>query len=303
VTESAARIGFIGLGMMGRGMARNLVRKGFALTVMAHRHRAAVDNLIELGAREAASVPDLVGASDVVILCVTGTPEVESVFHDGGLLAAARQGLIVIDCTTAEPDSTGRLAAALAERGATMVDAPLARTPKEAEEGRLNVMVGADGATFAKVLPILRAFGENVVHCGPLGHGHKVKLIYNFLTQGMAAMIAEALTACAATGVDRHKYAELVAAGGANSGIFQLIVPKALEGDLTGLQFSIANAKKDLRYYTHLTETAGVPSLLGEAAHQSFVLASALGLDEKLVPSLLEAQERITGLEIAGRAH
>jgi 3-hydroxyisobutyrate dehydrogenase-like beta-hydroxyacid dehydrogenase len=302
VAETATRIGFIGLGLMGRGMARNLVRKDFALTVMAHRHRAAVDSLVDLGASEAASVPELVDASDVVILCVTGTPEVESIFYDGGLLAAARGGLIVIDCTTAEPASTERLAAALAERGAIMVDAPLARTPRDAEEGRLNVMVGADEATFAKVLPILRAFGENVVHCGPPGHGHKIKLIYNFMSQGIAAMIAEALTACAATGVDLEKYAELVSAGGANSGIFQLIVPRALDGDLTGLQFSIGNARKDLRYYTHLTESAGVPSLMGEAAHQCFILASALGFDDKLVPALIEAQEKLTGIRITRQA-
>ena len=302
MAETKPRIGFIGLGLMGRGMARNLVRKGFALTVMAHRHRAAVDSLVEMGAREAASVPELVEASDVVILCVTGTPDVESLFYDGGLLDAARGGLIVIDCTTAEPASTERLAAALAERGAVMVDAPLARTPKDAEAGRLNVMVGADQAAFAQVLPVLQAFGENVVHCGPPGHGHKMKLIYNFMSQGIAAMIAEALTACAATGVDLEKYAELVSAGGANSGIFQLIVPKALDGDLTGLQFSIGNARKDLRYYTHLVEDAGVPSLMGEAAHQTFMVASALGLDDKLVPALIEAQEKLTGLEIAGTA-
>lgn len=288
--------------MMGRGMARNLCRKGFPLTVIAHRRRDAVDDLVGMDAQEADSVPELVEGSDVVILCVTGTPEVESVCHRGGLLAAARPGLIVVDCSTSEPASTEHLAAEFAARGARLADAPLARTPQDAEAGRLNVMVGADDATYAMIEPVLRAFAENIVHCGPVGHGHKMKLIYNFMTQGIAAMIAEALCACAATGVDLRKYAELVAAGGANSGIFQLIVPKALEGDLTGLQFSIANARKDLRYYTHLTEAAGVPSLLGEAAHQSFVLASALGFDERLVPSLIEAQERLTGVAIVSRA-
>lgn len=302
MADAQTRIGFIGLGMMGRGMARNLVRKGFPLTVIAHRRRDAVDELLALGADEAADVPALVAAADVVILCVTGTPEVERVCRDGGLLAAARPGQIIVDCTTSEPASTERLARDLAARGAVLADAPLARTPKEAEEGRLNVMVGADAATFARILPVLRAFAENVVHCGPVGHGHKIKLIYNFMSQGIAAMVAEALAACAATGVDPQRYAELVSAGGANSGIFQLIVPKALAGDLTGLQFSIANARKDLRYYTHLTEEAGVASLMGEAAHQSFVLAAGLGLGERFVPALIEAQERMTGLTIAGRA-
>lgn len=294
-------IGFIGLGMMGRGMARNLLAKGFPLTTMAHRRREALEALKERGAAEAGTVRDVVAAADVVILCVTGSPEVEAV-AEGGLLEAARDGLIVIDCSTSEPATTERLAARLAERGATLVDAPLARTPREAEEGRLNTMVGADDATFAKVRPVLEAFAENVVHCGPVGSGHKMKLLYNFMSQGLAVMIAEALAACAATGVDPRKYFEVVSAGGANSGMFQMIVPKALEGDLSGVQFSIDNSRKDLRYYTSMLAGLGVPSLMGDAAHESLVLASAMGLGERFVPSLIEMQEKLANVEIVDRA-
>lgn len=296
-----ARVGFIGLGMMGRGMARNLLRKGFPLVTIGHRRREALEALLAEGAIEADGVGDLARRSDVVVICVTGTPEVEAIVYEKGLLAAARPGLTVLDCSTAEPASTQKIAAALAAKGARFADAPLARTPVEAEAGRLNTMVGADEATFAVVRPVLEAFCENIVHCGPVGHGHTCKLIYNLMSMGIAALTAEALCACAAAGVSLDVYKDLVSKGGANSGIFQLLVPKALQGDFTGLPFSIANAQKDLRYYTHLAEALPIASLMGEAAHQSFVLAANAGFADKLVPSLIEAQEKLNGLQVIRR--
>jgi 3-hydroxyisobutyrate dehydrogenase-like beta-hydroxyacid dehydrogenase len=301
MAEGRPRIGFIGLGMMGRGMAKNLLAKGFPLTSMAHRRRDALEALLAAGASEAKTVAGVVGAADVVILCVTGSPEVEAVI-EGGLLDAARGGLIVVDCSTSEPATTERLAERLATSGARLADAPLARTPREAEEGRLNTMVGADDETFATIRPVLEAFSENIVHCGPVGSGHKMKLLYNFMSQGLAVMIAEALAACAATGIDPRKYFDVVSAGGANSGMFQMIVPKALEGDLSGVQFSIDNSRKDLRYYTAMLAKLGVPSLMGDAAHESLALASAMGLGDKFVPSLIEAQEKLSGARILGPA-
>lgn len=301
MSQDKPRIGFIGLGMMGRGMARNLLRKGFPLTTMAHRRREALEALLAEGAVEADGVADLVRRSDVVVICVTGTPEVEAIVYDKGLLAAARAGLTVLDCSTAEPASTYKIAAALAEKGARFADAPLARTPIEAEAGRLNTMVGADAATLAIVRPVLEAFCENIVHCGPVGHGHTAKLIYNLMSMGIAALTAEALCACAATGVSLEVYKELVTKGGANSGIFQLLVPKALQGDFTGLPFSIENAQKDLRYFTHIAESLPIVSLMGTAAHQSFVQAAKLGFADRLVPSLIEAQEKLNGLQIVRR--
>src|ERR1700694_1836684 len=150
------RIGFIGLGMMGHGMAADLLRKGFPLTVKVNRDRSRLADILAAGAKEAASNAEVAKASDVVILCVTGSPQVEEiVFGNDGILAVARAGLLVVDTSTAEPGSTARIREALAAKATTYVDAPLARTPKEAEEGRLNSMVGADEATFARVKPVL----------------------------------------------------------------------------------------------------------------------------------------------------
>jgi 3-hydroxyisobutyrate dehydrogenase-like beta-hydroxyacid dehydrogenase len=296
------RIGFIGLGMMGHGMAKNLVTKGFPLTVVGHRNRAPVEDLTKLGAKEAKSAAELAQACDIVFVCVTGSPQVEeTVYKKDGLLDGARSGLIVVDTSTSEPESTTKLAADLAKRGVVFVDAPLARTPKEAEEGRLNVMVGADDATFARIEPALKAFAENIFHVGGLGAAHKLKLINNFLAMGQAALIAEAVAAATKVGVDLDSLVKLISAGAVNSGIFQMMVPPALKGDLATFKFGLANARKDLRYYTHMTEEAGLPSMLGETVHQTLVQAVALGFGDKFVPSLMEAQERITGLKIVRR--
>ena len=297
------RVGFAGTGLMGRGMAKNILAAGFPLAVVAHHSRAPIEELVERGATELPSYRQLAADSDLVLICVTGTPEVESVVYQrDGLLEGAHDGLIVIDCSTSEPSSSMRIAAALAERGASFVDAPLARTPAEAEAGRLNTMVGAAQADFARVQPVLAACCENIFHMGPAGSGHKTKLIYNFITMGYAALISEALCACAATDVDLKRFAEVVSAGGANSGIFQLIVPKAIEhGDCSGLNFSLANAEKDLRYYNRMADTVPLAGILGRAVQHALIQGLNLGYADGLVGDLLHVQEKLNGVGILNR--
>jgi 3-hydroxyisobutyrate dehydrogenase-like beta-hydroxyacid dehydrogenase len=295
-------IGFVGLGMMGHGMARNLLRKGYALRFRVHRNRANLEDLVAAGAVEVRSSAELATGAEAVILCVTGSPQVESIVHGpDGLLEAAPQGLVVIDTSTAEPASTARIREAFAARGCSYVDAPLARTPKEAEEGRLNTMVGATAEDFARVQPILAAFCENVIHVGPPGHGHVLKLVNNMLAMTTAAAIAEAVAAAAKAGVSLRKLYDVISAGGVNSGIFRMMVGPMLEGDLSGLKFAIGNAQKDLRYFTHLTESLPTTSYLAEAAHQSFVQVSNLGLGDRFIASLFEAQETLNRVPIVSR--
>ena len=295
------RIGFIGVGLMGHGMAKNLLAKGYAVTVVGHRNRAPVESLLAKGASEAQSPSEAAKTADIVLMCVTGSPQVEeTVYKSGGLLEAARGGLIVVDCSTSEPDSTARIAADFAKRGATYVDAPLTRTPKEAEEGRLNVLVGADAATFEKLRPVLSAFAENVFHVGGSGAGHKTKLFNNFLALGFASLLAEALVGAAKAGVNLDALYKLVSAGPISNGLFQMIVPNALKGDFAQMKFAIVNAAKDLRYYTHMIESAGSTAFLAECIHQNLVQAVALGFGEKFVPSLIEAQAKVNGVKIGG---
>jgi len=296
------RIGFVGLGMMGHGMAKNLLAKGFPLSVKVNRDRSRLADILAAGARECATNAEVAGNADFVILCVTGSPQVEEVvFGANGLLGGARKDLVVIDTSTSEPGTTARCREAFAAKGATFVDAPLARTPKEAEEGRLNSMVGADDATFARVKPVLAAFCENIFHVGPPGAGHTLKLVNNFMALTIAASIAEAFAVASKAGVRLDKLHEVVSQGALNSNIFQMIAGGAVQGDLTRMKFSIANAAKDLRYYTHLAESLPVATFVGEAVHQSFNQAVSLGLGERLLASMIEAQEKVNGMQIVTR--
>jgi 3-hydroxyisobutyrate dehydrogenase-like beta-hydroxyacid dehydrogenase len=297
------RIGMIGLGLMGHGIAKNLVTKGFPLTVRVHRNRKPLEDLVAAGAKEVKTNADVARVSDVVILCVTGAPEVDDiVFGADGIAAAAREGMVVIDTSTSEPGTTTKMREALGAKGVRFVDAPLSRTPVEAELGRLNTMVGADEATFAQLQPVFGAYCENIVHAGPPGHGLILKLINNFIAQAFCCALAEALAAAAKSGLSVAKLHQLMSAGPVNSPMFQMIVGKALEGDLTGLKFTLVNAAKDLRYYTHFTESMMLPSIVGEAVHQTLVTANALGFGDKFVPSLIEAQAKLTGLDVLGHA-
>ena len=195
------RIGFIGLGLMGHGMAKNLVGKGFPLTVRVHRNRKPAEDILAAGAEEAKTNAEL-GARLRYRYPLRHrlAADREIIYGDEGILGVARNGLIVVDTSTAEPASTAKIRGDLARKGTLYVDAPLARTPKEAEEGRLNTMVGADDATFARLKPVLSAYCENVIHVGPPGHGHMLKLVNNFLSLSIAATIAEACATCAKSG-------------------------------------------------------------------------------------------------------
>jgi 3-hydroxyisobutyrate dehydrogenase-like beta-hydroxyacid dehydrogenase len=293
------RIGFIGAsGMMGHGIAKNLLAKGHPLALSVHRRRDPVADLLAAGATEATSHAALAEASDIVFVCVTGSREVEAALT--GLLDGGRAGLLVVDCSTSEPESTTRLRERSAAAGVTFVDAPLARTPVEAEAGRLNVMVGAEPAVYARLEPVLRRFAENVFHVGGPGAGHIIKLLNNFIAQAICTATAEAFAVGKRAGIDPAKLVELVSAGAVNSGLFQAMA-KTLNGDMAGLKFELDNARKDLRYYTHLAEGMAVPAMVGEAVHQSLVLASALGHGAKFVPALVEAQEQIARVQIVPR--
>lgn len=299
------RIGFVGVGLMGHGIAKNLVTKGFPLAVRVNRNRKPLEDLLAAGATEVATNADLARGNDIVFLCVTGAPQVEEIVNGkDGLASAAQRGLVVIDTSTSEPSTTTKMREELAAKGVLFVDAPLARTPVEAEQGRLNIMVGADDATFAKLRPVLSAFCENIIHAGPPGHGLVLKLINNFIAQAIATATAEALAAAAKSGLSIRKLHELISAGAVNNGIFQMIVGKMLDnnGDLTGLKFTLANAMKDLRYYTHFAESLPVSAIVGEAVHQSLVNANLLGFGDKYVASLVEAQEKLNGISIVPRS-
>lgn len=297
-----ADIGFIGAsGMMGHGMAKNLQRHGHTLRLTLRQRREPVADLLAAGALEAATPAELARTSEVVFLCVTGSPDVEAVLGGpDGVLAGAQPGLIVVDCSTSEPASTAVLRERAASAGVVLVDAPLGRSPVQAEAGMLNVMVGAEPEVFTRVEPLLRCFAENVFHVGGPGAGHTVKLLNNFIAQAICNATAEALGVAARAGLDPKKLIEVISGGPVNCGLIQMMAP-ALDGRLDGLKFSLDNARKDVRYYGHLAEGLGVPAWIGQAVHQSLVQACVLGFGDRFVPSLIEAQEKLTGVTLVPR--
>ena len=288
--SSNVNVGMIGVGLMGHGIAKNILAKGYALTVVGHRNRAAVDDLLKRGAREAATPAGLAKEAEVIVLCVTGTPEVEDVIlGDDGIINECRQGLIVIDCSTSIPASTLKIAERLKAKGCHFVDAPMARTPKEAEEGRLNIMVGSDDRTFAQVKPVIESFAENIFHIGPVGSGHKLKLINNFLALGHALITAEAAVVARQSGVDLHKLFEVVTSGGANSAMFEMCMPWLLEGDDSRAKFTIDNAAKDLTYLSQMVADQGKDFVLLEALRRSYAGARENGYGQHYLPRLADA--------------
>jgi 3-hydroxyisobutyrate dehydrogenase-like beta-hydroxyacid dehydrogenase len=291
-------VGLIGAGLMGHGIGKNILAKGYELLVMPHRNRAPVDDLIARGAAERSTAGALAKDVDLLILCVTGTPQVEqTVYGQEGVLGAVREGFIIVDCSTAEPASTTRIAADVEAKGGSFVDAPLTRTPKEAEAGKLGVMIGGPDAVLARVRPVLECFADTIVHCGGIGSAHRVKLINNFLAICHAAAAAEAITVAAKAGVDMKALRDIVMAGGAASTMFGRLINVPLNDDDSHAQFAIRNARKDLRYYTNMTEQLPVASFLAETTHQITVMADNLGYGERFVPRLIDVLMKVNGLK------
>jgi 3-hydroxyisobutyrate dehydrogenase-like beta-hydroxyacid dehydrogenase len=291
-------VGLIGAGLMGHGIGKNILEKGFALNVVAHRSRVNVDSLVSKGAVELKSNAEIAAKSDLVILCVTGTPEVEAALYgDTGILKGAKPGLIIADCSTAVPDSTIKIAADLAGKGISFVDTPMTRTPKEAEAGKLGLMVGGDPAVIDSIRPVLNCFADLIVHCGGVGAAHQVKLINNFMSMAHAAVAAEAITVAAKAGIDMNALREVIMGGGAMSVMFGRLINVPLSDDDSHAKFAIRNGRKDLRYYTNMTENMPVASPIAETIHQIFVLADTLGYGERFVPRLIDMMGKNAGVK------
>jgi 3-hydroxyisobutyrate dehydrogenase-like beta-hydroxyacid dehydrogenase len=283
------RVGLIGVGLMGHGIGKNILGKGHALNVLAHRNRRPIEDLVAKGARELKSPRDIAAASDLVITVVGNSTQLEDiVFREDGILAGLRQGMVMADCTTAMPDSTIKIAAAVKGKGGRFVDIPMSRTPKEAEAGKLCLMTGGDPATLAEIRPVLECFADLIVHCGDVGAGHKVKLVNNMLSLGYGMVTAEALLAAKRGGIDLQALREVVSGGGANSMMFQRLAAYAIENDNTQLRFAIANAMKDVRYFVHMCETLPIATPVAQAVHQAYAMANNMGHGEDYVPTMVD---------------
>ena len=287
------RIGFIGAGLMGRGMAANLMKAGHPLALYVHCNREGIDRLIDLGAVETNDLHVLAQSADVIVLCVDNAETVRNVVDS--LLAALRPGQLLIDATTSNPEVTKEIAGKLQARGLIYADAPVTGGPVQAEAGRLGSLVGCDEAALPRIERIVSCYSKTVQRVGGIGTGHLAKLLNNFVTQGTAALLAEAFGRARDYGVDWHALYAVMDAGAARSGTLEKMVKPALDGDFDGSRFSIRNARKDLGYFCQMaSDSTRGSSRLGEELRSVFESAVAAGLGDRYVSALLSPDIRDT---------
>jgi len=290
------RVGFIGLGLMGHGMAKNLFEKGHPLTVLGHRNRAPVDDLVKRGAKEAQNAEEIAKASDIVFLCVTGSTEVEALVRGAhGLAAGARSGLIVVDCSTSDPNSTVALAAELKSMGVAFCDAPLGGTPAQAEEGKLSAMVGCDADVWPRLEPVIGKWAAKAVRVGPPGDGHKLKLLMNFLSMGYGALYAEMLVVAQRNGISAAGVDSVMRGSRFDCGMYQTFFDWVLKREQTH-KFTIANSHKDMKYLAAMAESAGIANPMGGAVKNYYALADAAGRGGDFVPMLADFVAELNGI-------
>jgi 3-hydroxyisobutyrate dehydrogenase-like beta-hydroxyacid dehydrogenase len=293
-------VGFIGLGLMGHGMAKNIVEKGWPLLVLGHRNRAPIEDLIGRGAREVSSPRVMAEQADYIVLCVTGSPQVEAnIRGPEGILAGARPGLTVLDASTSDPVSTELLGRELAAVGATMVDTPLSRTPKEAEAGTLDCMVGASPEDFERARPVIACFAAKIVHVGPLGAGHTMKLLNNFISIGYAALYSEALALGALTGIGPAAFHAVVGGGRMSCGFYDTFMKYVVDRDRDAHRFTMRNAHKDMRYLVDLATSAGAANFLGATVKNYLASAEAMGKGDLYLPMLSDHVAELNGVALA----
>jgi len=289
MSQQKKHIGLIGAGLMGSGIAASLLRKGFPLTILDHPGNQPLGPLLAAGARTSPRAADLASQVDILILCVTGSPQVEAVlFQQGGVLEGLKKGITVIDCSTAIPSSTLKIAQAIQDAGGRFLDAPMTRTPKEAAEGRLNLIVGGEREVYESCLPVLQSYAENIVYAGGVGAGHQMKLLHNFVSLGFSAVLAEAAACARQTGTDPQTFCDILAAGGGGGVVLNRLRPYIESGDTSGFRFSMANALKDMGYYCTMAEEQGAYDALAVAIREIYAEAAQAGLEQSPVPVLID---------------
>ena len=290
---STPKIGFIGLGLMGSAMVGRLQDKGYELTVLGNRDRTGIDKAVARGATEASTAKEVAETSDIVMLCMGTSDQVEGRMHgEDGVIEGLSPGKVVIDFGTSLPASTISLGADVAEKDAYMMDAPLGRTPSHAVDGLLNIMASGDREIYDRVKPVLDDLGENVFYLGQLGAGHTIKLMNNFYAMTCANAMSEAFAVCDLAGIERQALYDVLSAGPNGSGMMDFIKAYAVDGDPEKLAFSVRNARKDVGYYEQMLQSMGKDSLMARGAMAATGRAVDDGHGDDLVPQMVDSFSR-----------
>ncbi len=294
------RIGFIGLGIMGRGMARNLLKAGFSVCVW-NRTTSKSKELAAEGAVVGASPADVASGSDIIITCVSDTPDVEAVIlGENGVINGAASGALVIDMSTISPQATQAIAAKLAERGVHMLDAPISGGSEGAARGTLSIMIGGDTADVERAMPAFQAMGKTITHVGTIGAGQTVKLVNQILVVGNAMAMCEALLFAQAGGVDLQKTYQAISQGAAGSWMFTNRGPQIINRDWRP-GFTIDLQAKDLRLVLAAADEIGAPLPTTALIFNLYRTLQARGLGAEGNHALIKALEHLAGFEVSGQ--
>ena len=281
-----SKLGFVGVGLMGHGMASHLLKKGHEVTIVANRNRGPIDDLVSKGAKEAKSLAELAKGQDGVFICVATSDQVRQVVD--ALLPGLAKGAVVIDTGTSDPNITLELAAKLKAAGIVLVDAPMGGGAQHAERGELATMAGASEADYARVQPWLACYSKTVVRMGETGAGHRAKLLNNLLALGQGALVVEAYRIAREEGIDWAKLFEVNMGGAAKSGSLERIIPPAMDGNFRGYLFTLENCVKDMTYFQALATKGGQPQVIGEALIRYFKEAAESRGSQLMVSELLD---------------
>ena len=283
------RVGIIGVGLMGHGIALNILKGGYPLTFLDHPGNQPVDDLLELSAVKRNSPGEVTANADLVVLCVTGSPQVEAVLTGPtGVVSALKPGTIVVDCSTALPESTERMAALIKAAGGEFLDAPMTRLAKQADEGTLNILVGGEANVLETARPVLDTFTENIDHVGPIGFGHRMKLLHNYVSIGHMALLGEAAAQAAKAGVDPQVFVNVLAKGGGAGAALERFRKCILTGDPGDVPFTVANAAKDMGYYRAMAAEHGGSRAIADGVSNALGAKVEAGHGDDYLPDLID---------------
>ena len=291
------RIGFIGLGIMGRGMTRNLLKAGQDVTAW-NRTAARMDEFAAAGAKTASSPADLAARCDVILVCVSDTPDVEQVlFGVNGVGAGVKPGALVVDHSTISPQKTVEMAKRLNAQGAAYLDAPVSGGSEGAAKGTLSIMIGGAAADVERALPVLQAYGKTITHVGGQGAGQMAKLVNQILVVVNQLAASEALLFAQSGGLDLAKTLEAVKSGAAGSWMLANRGPQMIVRDFRP-GFTIDLQQKDLRLALEAADEMGVPLIATSLVFQLYRTLQAQGLGSEGNHGLVKALEKMMGVEL-----
>jgi 2-hydroxy-3-oxopropionate reductase len=293
------RVALLGAGLMGEPMAGHLLDRGFPVATVAHRNREPIERLVRRGATECKAFAEATAASDVTLMILPTSREVEEVlFGAGGVATAMKPGHIVVDMGTCYPADTRRLAARVVALGGRFLDAPVTGGVEAARAGTLTAIVGGEVAVLDSIRPALDAFSAKIYHFGPIGAGHAAKLIQNMIGWIEVAGIAEGLALAKASSLDLRAFFSMLTHSHSNSPTVQTMVPKVLAGGFDAIDFRLELAHKDIRQAADLArETTDVPMSVAQAAEQLFRQGCADGFGRQDWTAIVRGLERRLGAE------